>query len=61
MARCGQGAVNSRLKRQTNVHESAEKRKARVRTGQSWGVVLALQSAALSEEVLLLCENAAVL
>jgi ribonuclease HI len=27
----------------------------------SWGVVLALQSAALSEDVLLLCDNAAVL
>ena len=61
MARSGQGAVNSRGKRQTNVHESAEKRKARVRTGRSWGKLLALQSAALSEDVLLLCDNAAVL
>jgi ribonuclease HI len=44
------------------VHELAEKRKARVRTGRSWGeFVLALQSAALSEDVLLLCDNAAVL
>ena len=32
----GSGAVNSRGKRQTNVHKSAE-RKARVRTGWSWG------------------------
>jgi hypothetical protein len=32
LGRWGQGAVNSRGKRQTNVHESAEKRKARVRT-----------------------------
>jgi hypothetical protein len=30
MGRWGQGAVNSRGKRQTNVYESAEKRKARV-------------------------------
>jgi len=29
----GSGCVNSRGKRQTHVHESAEKRKARVRTG----------------------------
>jgi hypothetical protein len=36
MARWGQGAVNSRGKRQTNVHKSAEKRKARVRTGRCW-------------------------
>jgi hypothetical protein len=31
----GSGAVNSRGKRKSNVHESAE-RKARVRTGRSW-------------------------
>jgi hypothetical protein len=37
MASWGQGALNSRGKRQTNVHESAEKRRARVRTGRSWG------------------------
>ena len=37
MDRWGQGAVNSRGKRQTNVHESAEKRKARVRTVRSRG------------------------
>ena len=37
MVRWGQGAVNCRGKRQTNVHESAEKSKARVRTGRSWG------------------------
>jgi hypothetical protein len=43
------------------VQESAEKRKARVRTGRLGRVVLALQSAALSEDVLLLCDNAAVL
>jgi hypothetical protein len=36
-SRLGQGAVNSRGKRQTNGHESAEKRKARVRTGRSSG------------------------
>jgi hypothetical protein len=34
-----QFAANSRRKRQTNVHESAEKRKARVRTGRSWVVL----------------------
>ena len=33
----GSGCCKSRGKRQTNVHESAEKRKARVRTGRSWG------------------------
>ena len=44
MSRWGQGALNSRGKRQTNMHESAEKRQARVRTGWSWGgVVLMLQ------------------
>jgi hypothetical protein len=37
MARWGQGAVNSRGKRQTSVHESAEKRETRVRTSRSWG------------------------
>jgi ribonuclease HI len=43
------------------VRESAERRKARARTGQLGGIVLALQSAALSEDVLLLCDNEAVL
>ncbi len=33
----GSGCCNFRGKRQTNVHKSAEKRKARVRTGRSWG------------------------
>ena len=33
----GSGCCKSRGKRQTNVHESAEKRKARVRTGRSCG------------------------
>jgi hypothetical protein len=37
IARWGRGAVNSSRKRQINVRESAEKRKARVRTGRSWG------------------------
>jgi hypothetical protein len=37
MRRWGQGAVNSRGQRLTNVHESAEKRKARARPGRSWG------------------------
>jgi hypothetical protein len=41
------------------VHESAGRRKAR---GRSWGeLFLALQSAALSEDFLLLCDNEAVL
>jgi hypothetical protein len=61
-ARCedGSDAVNSRGKYQTNVHESAE----REEEGRSSNrpelraVVLALQSAALSEEdVMLLCDN----
>jgi len=53
MERWVQGAVNSRGKRQTNVHESAEKRKSRLRTGLLGGVVTSLQSAAPSEDVLL--------
>jgi len=36
-------------------------RKARAQTGQMGGIVLALQSAALSEDALLLCDNEAVL
>jgi predicted metalloprotease len=35
--RWGQVDVNSRGKRQTNVHVAAEKKKARVRTSRSWG------------------------
>ena len=34
----GSECCNSRGKRQTNVHESAEKRKARVQTSRSWEV-----------------------
>ncbi len=44
-----------------NVYELAERRKARAQTGQLGGIVLALQSAALSEDALLLCDNEAVL
>jgi hypothetical protein len=44
-----------------NVRESAERRKARARTGQMGGIALALQSAALSEDALLVCDNDAVL
>jgi ribonuclease HI len=58
----GSGCGKFREEGQTNVHELAERRKARAQTGRNWGgVVLALQSAALSEEVLLLCDNEAVL
>ena len=39
----------------------ASRQRARARTGQMGGVVLALQSAALGEDVLLLCDNEAVL
>jgi hypothetical protein len=62
MGRWGPGAANSGRKGQTNVHELAEMRKAQAQTGRRWGgVVLALQSAALSEDVLLLFDNEAVL
>ena len=63
MARWGQGAVNSRRKKRTNVHELAEKRKEGKSSNRPelGGIVLALQSAALSEDVLVLCDNAAVL
>ena len=62
MKRWGPGAANSGRKERANVRESAERRKARARIGQRLGgVVLALQSAALSEDVLLLCDNEAVL
>ena len=61
MERWGPGAANSGRKERANVRESVERRKARARTGQLGGVVLALQSAALSEDVLLLCDNEAVL
>ena len=61
MERWGPGAANSGRKELANVRESVERRKARARTGQLGGVVLALQSAALSEDVLLLCDNEAVL
>jgi hypothetical protein len=37
MGRLGQDAVNSRGKKQTNVHESAERNKVRVRTGRGLG------------------------
>jgi ribonuclease HI len=66
MARWGQGAVNSRRKKRidrSNVHELAEKRKEGKSSNRPelGGIVIALQSAALSENVLLLCDNAAVL
>ena len=61
MARWGPGAANSRRKVRANVRELAERRKARGQTGQLGGIVLALQSAALSEDALLLCDNKAVL
>ena len=35
--RWGQGVVNSYMKQQTDVRESAEKRKARARKDRSWG------------------------
>jgi ribonuclease HI len=60
MQRWGPGAANSGRKERANVRELAERRKARAQTGQG-GVVLALKSAALSEDVLLLCDNEAVL
>ena len=44
-----------------NVRELAERRKTRAQTGQLGGIVIVLQSAALSEDVLLLCDNEAVL
>jgi hypothetical protein len=62
MARWGQGAVNSGGKRQRNVQESAEKRKVKSSNRPDFGgVVLALQAAALGKDVLLLCNNTAVL
>ena len=61
MERWGPGAAISGRKELANVCESAERRKARARTGQLGGVVLMLQSAALSKDVLLLCNNKAVL
>ena len=61
MERWGPGAANSRRKVRANVHELAERRKARAQTGQLGGIVLALQSAALSEEALLVCDDEAVL
>ena len=57
----GPGAANSRRKARANVRELAERRKARAQTGQLGGIVLALQSTALSEDALLLCDNEAVL
>ena len=61
MERWGPGAANSGRKVRANVRELAERRKARAQTGQLGGIVLALQSAALSEDALLLCDNEAVL
>jgi len=57
----GPGAANSRRKARANVRELAERRKARAQTGQLGGIVLALQSTALSEDALLLCDNEALL
>ena len=61
MERWGPGAASSRSKVRANVHELAERRKARARTGQLVWVVLVLQSAVLSQDDLLLCDNEAVL
>ena len=61
MERWGPGAANSGRKERATVRESVERRKARARTGQLVWVVLVLQSADLSQDDLLLCDNEAVL
>ena len=61
MERWGLGAANAGRKDRANVRELAERRKARARTGQLVWVVLVLQSAALSQDDLLLCDNETVL
>ena len=61
MERWGPGVANSGRRERANARELAERRKVRAQTGQLGGIVLALQSAALSEDVLLFCDNEAVL
>ena len=61
MERWGLGAANAGRKDQANVRKLVERRKARARTGQLVWVVLVLQSAVLSQDDLLLCDNEAVL
>jgi ribonuclease HI len=63
MERWVPGAANSERKERANVRELAdsEEEGASSNRPELGGVVLALQSAALSEDVLLLCDNEAVL
>ena len=61
MERWGQGAANAGRKDLANVRELAERRKTQARTDKLVWVVLVLQSAALSQDDLLLCDNEAVL